>query len=178
MLTGNLVCGTIRGVSEDQLSPSAALVRQALAKAGVHARIVELPASTHTSVDAAQAIGCGVEQIAKSVVFRRVDTGGAVLVVLRGVDRVDTKALAAHVGGTVERATPEFVKQATGFPIGGVPPLAHATPVDVIVDEGLLQYDEVWAAAGTPNAVFAADPRQLTWLGKRLRVTQVAPQTA
>ena len=165
-------------MSEGQLSPSVELVRGALAEAGVHARIVELPASAHTSAEAAHAIGCAVEQIAKSVVFRRVDTGGAVLVLLRGVDRVDTKVLATHVGGPVERATPEFVKQATGFAIGGVPPLAHATPVEVIVDEGILQYDEVWAAAGTPNAVFAADPRQLTRLGTLLGVTRTAAQTA
>ena len=81
-------------------------VWQALDEAGITARVMELPASTHTSVEAAQAVGCAVEQIAQSVVFRRADTGGAVLVVLRGVDRVDTKALAAHLGGGIERAAP------------------------------------------------------------------------
>lgn len=158
------------------MSPAVARVRQALADAGIAARVVELPESTHTSIDAARAIGCAVEQIAKSVVFRRADTGTAVLVLLRGGDRVDTKAAAAHVGARLERATPDFVREATGFAIGGVPPLAHATPVAVIVDTGMLQYDEVWAAAGTPNAVFAADPRQLSSLGTLLTVAQ-APAT-
>jgi prolyl-tRNA editing enzyme YbaK/EbsC (Cys-tRNA(Pro) deacylase) len=155
-----------------ELSPPAARVREALAEAGISARVVELPASTHTSVDAARAIGCSVEQIAKSVVFRRADTGDAVLIVLRGVDRVNTSAVAAHLGSSIERATPAFVQEATGFAVGGVPPLAHATPVAVIIDTGLLQYDEVWAAAGTPNAVFAASPRQLSDLGTLLPVAQ------
>jgi prolyl-tRNA editing enzyme YbaK/EbsC (Cys-tRNA(Pro) deacylase) len=161
-------------VSEASLA-AVTRVRQALAEAGITARVMELPASTHTSVEAAQAVGCAVEQIAKSVVFRRADTGGAVLVVLRGVDRVDTKALAVHLGSKIERATPEFVRDATGFVVGGVPPLAHTTAVEVIVDDGLLQYREVWAAAGTPNAVFAADPRQLTSLGTRLHVAEAPP---
>jgi prolyl-tRNA editing enzyme YbaK/EbsC (Cys-tRNA(Pro) deacylase) len=156
------------------LSPAAVRVQQALAEKGIPARIVELPASTHTSAEAAHAIGCSVEQIAKSVVFRRVDTGGAVLVLLRGVDRVDTRALAAEVGSTVERATPDFVRDATGFAIGGVPPLAHDTPVEVFVDDGLLAFDVVWAAAGTPNAVFSADPRRLVELGALRRVAAAA----
>ena len=115
-------------MSED-LSRSAWRVQQALETAGIASRVVELPQRARTSVEAAAAIGCTVDQIAKSVVFRRVDTGAPVLVMLRGVDRVDTGALARHLGSTVERATPEFVREATGFVIDGVPPLGHVAPV-------------------------------------------------
>jgi prolyl-tRNA editing enzyme YbaK/EbsC (Cys-tRNA(Pro) deacylase) len=156
----------------EALTPSVARVQQALADAAIAARIVELPASARTSADASRAIGCAVDQIAKSIVFRRADTGDAVLVLLRGGDRVDTAALAAHVGGQVQRASPDFVRETTGFVIGGVAPLGHATSVHVIIDEGLLRYDLVWAAAGTPNAVFSADPRQLAKLGTLLSVAE------
>ena len=156
-------------MSED-LSRSAWRVQQALEAAGIASQVVELPQSARTSVEAAAAIGCTVAHIAKSVVFRRVDTGAPVLVMLRGVDRVDTAALARHIGSKVERASPEFVREATGFVIGGVPPLGHLTPVQTLMDEGLLQHDVVWAAAGTPNAVFSASPRQLAGLATVLRV--------
>jgi prolyl-tRNA editing enzyme YbaK/EbsC (Cys-tRNA(Pro) deacylase) len=145
----------------ENLSRSASRVQQALEAAGIDSKVVELPQTTRSAQEAALAIGCEVEQIAKSVVFRRVDTGLPVLVVLRGVDRVDTKTLANHIGSAVERASPEFVREATGFAIGGVPPLGHETPIETIIDSGLLRYDIVWAAAGTPNAVFRANPRQL-----------------
>jgi prolyl-tRNA editing enzyme YbaK/EbsC (Cys-tRNA(Pro) deacylase) len=148
----------------DESPKSVWRVRQALDAAGIPANVVELPQSARTSGEAAAAIGCTVAQIAKSIVFRRTDTGGAVLVLLSGADRVDTARLAASVGGPVTRATPEFVREVTGFVIGGVPPLGHATPVETIVDEALLQYAVVWAAAGTPNAVFSADPRRLAEL--------------
>ena len=145
-------------------SRSVSRVKDALRAAGITADVVELPQSTRTSAEAARAIGCTTAQIAKSVVFRRADTGGGVIVMLRGVDRVDTGAVAALVGSQVERAAPAFVREATGFVIGGVPPLGHATLIETLMDEALLQYDVVWAAAGTPNAVFSANPRQLVGL--------------
>ena len=148
----------------DDLPKSVLRVKQALDTARIEANIVELPQSARTSAEAAAAIGCTVAQIAKSIVFRRADTGGAVLVLLRGGDRVDTSLLAASVGSPVTRATPEFVREVTGFVIGGVPPLGHATPIETLVDEALLQYAVVWAAAGTPHAVFSADPRRLAKL--------------
>jgi prolyl-tRNA editing enzyme YbaK/EbsC (Cys-tRNA(Pro) deacylase) len=148
----------------DDLPRSVLRVKQALDAARIQASIVELPQGAQTSAEAAAAIGCTVEQIAKSIVFRRADTGGAVLVLLRGVDRVDTSLLATSVGSPVTRATPEFVREVTGFVIGGVPPLGHATPIETLVDEALLQYAVVWAAAGTPHAVFSADPRRLAKL--------------
>jgi prolyl-tRNA editing enzyme YbaK/EbsC (Cys-tRNA(Pro) deacylase) len=151
-------------VVSDDLPRSVLRVKQALDAARIEANIVELPQSARTSAEAAAAIGCTVAQIAKSIVFRRADTGGAVLVLLRGVDRVDTSLLAASIGSPVTRATPEFVREVTGFVIGGVPPLGHATPIETLVDEALLQYAVVWAAAGTPHAVFSADPRRLAKL--------------
>lgn len=145
----------------ENLSRSASRVQRALEASGIESQVVELPQTTRSAQEAAAAIGCAVEQIAKTVVFRRADTGLQVLVVLSGVDRVDTKVLASHIGSAVERASPEFVREATGFAIGGVPPLGHETPLETIVDAGLLRYDIVWAAAGTPNAVFRANPLQL-----------------
>lgn len=136
-------------------------MQRALEDAGIDSSVVELPQTTRSAAEAALAIGCTVEQIAKSVVFRRVDTGLPVLVVLRGVDRVDTDVLATHLGTRVERATPEFVREVTGFAIGGVPPLGHVSPIQTLVDEALMRYAIVWAAAGTPNAVFPASPVQL-----------------
>jgi prolyl-tRNA editing enzyme YbaK/EbsC (Cys-tRNA(Pro) deacylase) len=164
-------------VTED-LSRSAVRVQRALEAAGIASHVVELPRSTRTSVEAAAAIGCTVGQIAKSVVFRRVDTGVAVLVLLRGIDRVDTTVLARHVGSRVERASPEFVREVTGFVIGGVPPLGHATPVQTLMDEGLLQYAVVWAAAGTPNAVFSANPRDLARLASVVTVAEAGVRTS
>lgn len=160
-------------MSED-LSRSALRVQRALEAAGIESKVVELPQTTRSAIEAAAAIGCTVEQIAKSVVFRRADSGLPVIVLLRGVDRVDTKRLASHLGSPVERATPDFVREATGFAIGGVPPLGHETRIETIVDEGLFQYDIVWAAAGTPNAVFSASPRQLAVVGSVVSVAESA----
>lgn len=126
-------------------------VQEALAAAGSTAEVVELPASTRTAGEAAASIGVEVGQIAKSLVF--VVDGEPVVAVLSGVDRLDTEKLRAHFdAGRVARADADAVREATGFPIGGVSPLAH--PVRVVVDRGLADYGTLWAAAGTPNAVF------------------------
>jgi prolyl-tRNA editing enzyme YbaK/EbsC (Cys-tRNA(Pro) deacylase) len=126
-------------------------VQDALRAAGSDAEVVELPTSARTSAEAAAAIGVGVGQIAKSLVFA-VD-GEPVVAVLSGTDRLDPDKLCLALGGaTVERADADAVRAATGFPIGGVSPLAHAARV--VVDHGLAAYDVVWAAAGTPHAVF------------------------
>lgn len=126
-------------------------VQDALRAAGSVAGVVELPASTRTSAEAAAAIGVAVGQIAKSLVFL-VD-GEPVVAVLSGTDRLDPEKLRLAVGGTrVDRADADAVREATGFPIGGVSPLAHQARV--LVDRGLAGYDAIWAAAGTPHAVF------------------------
>ena len=121
------------------------------------------PEGTRTAVDAAAAVGCDVAQIVKSLVFRRA-SGAPVLVVASGCNRVDEKKVEALLGEPIGKADAAFVREATGFAIGGVPPAGHAQPVETIVDEDLLGYDEVWAAAGTPRDVFRTTPDRLVAL--------------
>jgi prolyl-tRNA editing enzyme YbaK/EbsC (Cys-tRNA(Pro) deacylase) len=144
-----------------ELSRSARRVQEALAATGISTRIVELPDSTRTAVDAAAAIGCRVEQIAKSLVFRCLGTDEPVLVIASGANRVDERLVASHLGTGIAKADADFVRRATGFAIGGVPPLGHASPLRTLIDQDLLGLDVIWAAAGTPHAVFSVDPRQL-----------------
>jgi prolyl-tRNA editing enzyme YbaK/EbsC (Cys-tRNA(Pro) deacylase) len=147
-------------VPED-LPPSAQRVQVALAAAGVEAQVVELPRSTRSSKEAALAIGCEVRQIAKSVVFRRADTDQPVLVIVSGHNRVDERLVAKHLNAPIGKADAEFVKRTTGFAIGGVPPLAHTSPIHTLVDQDLLELDLLWAAAGTPHAIVPLTPQQL-----------------
>ena len=120
----------------------------------------EFPEGTKTAADAAAAIGCDVAQIASSIVF--VADGDAVVVVTSGANRVDEAALASHLGAASARtADPEEVREATGYAIGGVPPFAHHGDVPTYMDETLLTHETVWAAAGTPEAVFPIDPGRL-----------------
>ncbi len=136
-------------------------VRLALVKLGHGYEPVLLPRSAGTSVQAADALGCDVAQIAKSLVFRGRDSGRGVLVVASGVNRVDEKRLARTVGEKVNKPDADFVRQVTGFSIGGVPPLGLAQTMETLIDEDLLQYEVVWAAAGNPKAVFSLDPKEL-----------------
>jgi prolyl-tRNA editing enzyme YbaK/EbsC (Cys-tRNA(Pro) deacylase) len=136
-------------------------VQDALAAGGFANAVVELPASARTAAEAAAAVGCDVAQIVKSLVFRAVRSGGGVLVEASGANRVDPALLESIVGEPVERADPEFVRARTGFAIGGIPPLAHASPFTTVVDEDLLRFDRIWAAAGHPSAVFALTPAEL-----------------
>jgi prolyl-tRNA editing enzyme YbaK/EbsC (Cys-tRNA(Pro) deacylase) len=123
-----------------------------------------MPDTTRTAQEAARAIGCSVEQIAKSILFRGAQTGKPILVIASGVNRVDEKLMAARVGEPLMKATPEFVRQSTGYVIGGVPPFGFPQPIDTWIDRDLLQYAEVWAAAGTPHTVFSLDPNSLVSL--------------
>lgn len=143
------------------LSASAKRVQDALAGFGVDCRVLELTESTRTAEDAANAVGCHVGQIVKSLVFRGKTTGNAVFVVASGANRVNEKALAGIVGEKISKADPDFVREKTGFAIGGVSPVGHPEPLHTYVDEDLMQYEEIWAAAGTPNALFALTPAQL-----------------
>jgi prolyl-tRNA editing enzyme YbaK/EbsC (Cys-tRNA(Pro) deacylase) len=140
---------------------SVARVREALTRHGLAAEIKEFDASTRTSADAAAAIGCTVAQIAKSVIFRAKSANQPVLVIASGVNRVDEKKLEAALGDKVGRADAEFVRASTGFAIGGVAPVGHTGPVRVFIDADLDQYEEIWAAAGSPNAVFRLTPADL-----------------
>ncbi len=143
------------------LSASAQKVQAALAARGLALNVVELPQSTRTAAEAAQAVGCSVGQIVKSLIFRAAESGRSVLVITSGANRVDEKAVAALLGEPLTRADPDFVRERTGYAIGGVPPVAHASPPVTFIDEDLLTYDEVWAAAGTPHAVFKLQPQEL-----------------
>lgn len=144
----------------------------ALAALGHPHEPVWLEVSARTSQEAADALHITVGQIAKSVVFRRVASEGrpeaAVLVVTSGDKRVDEKRVAAHTG-KLARADADFVKASTGFSIGGVAPLAHATPVVTLIDRELFRFEEIWAAAGHPNGVFRLSP------GDLVRLTGGAP---
>jgi prolyl-tRNA editing enzyme YbaK/EbsC (Cys-tRNA(Pro) deacylase) len=136
------------------MSKSTSRVQSALEAAGVEARVVELPQSTRTAAEAAAAVGCEVGQIAKSLVF--VDANGeAVLVITCGTNRVNEKRLG------LQRASADFVREKTGYAIGGIPPVGHATPLKTFIDEDLLRFERIWAAAGTPNAVFELSPADL-----------------
>ena len=139
-------------------SPAACRVQAAL---GERFQVLEFDASTRTAADAAAAIGCEVAEIAKSLIFHGRTSGRAVLIIASGVDRVDEKKAAAAVGEPIARADADFVREATGFAIGGVPPIGHKTEPIVLIEEQLTRFAEIWAAAGTPNAVFCLTPSDL-----------------
>lgn len=143
------------------LSPSAQKVQDALEALGFNLTVIEFAESTRTAQEAADRVGCQLGQIAKSLVFRGQASGKAVLVLTSGANRVDENRLARHLGEPVGRADPDFARQATGFAIGGVPPVGHPQPVKTYLDEDLLQYPTIWAAAGTPKAVFQLTPAEL-----------------
>ena len=131
---------------------------------GADYEVLEFDASTRTADDAARAIGCTVAQIAKSLVFRATDSGRPVLVIASGVNRVDERAVGRLIGEKITRADANFVREATGFAIGGVPPVGHAVVPITLIDEDLVALDTIWAAAGTPNAVFRLTPASLLQL--------------
>jgi prolyl-tRNA editing enzyme YbaK/EbsC (Cys-tRNA(Pro) deacylase) len=137
------------------LSSNAHLIQNILKDAGLQSRVVEFPESTRTAVEAAAAIGCEVAQIAKSLIFKTKLTHRPVLVLASGPNRVNEKIIATEVGEEIGRADPDFVRDVTGFAIGGVSPIGHTKPIDLVfIDEDLLECGEIWAAAGTPHAVF------------------------
>ena len=148
------------------LPPAAQRVQDALEKLGHAGRVRVMPASTRTSAEAAAAVGCTVAEIAKSIIFRAKPSQRAVLVMASGVNRVDEKKVAALVGEGIGKADAEFVRCRTGFVIGGVPPVGHDMPPLVLIDEDLLKLRGLWAAAGTPHAVFPLTPGELVALTK------------
>ncbi len=143
-----------------------ARVEKALRLAGVTSEIRRLAANTATAVDAAAALGCEVNTIAKSLVFRSVADDSAVLTVLSGGRRVSLPKLAVVVGAEVKKADATFVREKTGFEIGGVPPIAHNDSLRIFMDEQIRQYDIVWAAAGSVYAVFPIAPEVLATVSK------------
>ncbi|MCP4628055.1 MAG: YbaK/EbsC family protein [bacterium] len=143
------------------ISSSARKVQEALIEYGVSCRVVEMPQSTRTAADAARAAGCQVGQIVKSLIFKGKETQQPILVATSGANRVNEKKIANLISEPLAKADAEFVREKTGFAIGGVPPVAHAQQIQIYIDEDLLQYDEIWAAAGTPEAIFKLTPAEL-----------------
>jgi prolyl-tRNA editing enzyme YbaK/EbsC (Cys-tRNA(Pro) deacylase) len=142
-------------------SPTVRRVQDALAALGKGHTIVDLGQSARTAADAAQAVGCSVAQICKSLVFRLRESDRPLLVVTSGAHRVDEAKVAALVGEPLGRADADFVRARTGFAIGGVAPIGHTGPVVTLIDEHLLSFGEIWAAAGHPNTVFKLTPADL-----------------
>ena len=143
------------------MSKSLKRVRSALELAGLDAAIVEMAQSTRTAEDAATACDCSVDQIVKSMVFEGTTSGALKLLLVSGVHTTDQLDVAGAVGETLTRADPKRVRAETGFAIGGVAPIGHLAPIDVWMDDHLLAFPVVWAAAGTPAAVFPIDPATL-----------------
>jgi prolyl-tRNA editing enzyme YbaK/EbsC (Cys-tRNA(Pro) deacylase) len=154
------------------LSASAQRVQDALAARGFALTVLELDRPTRSAVEAARALGCRVEQIAKSLVFRAVPSDRFVLVVASGANRVDEARVAAVLGEEIAMADAAFVRARAGFAIGGVPPIGHAQEPEILLDEDLLRWDEIWAAAGTPNSIFKLTPADLVAM-TRGRVTRI-----
>jgi prolyl-tRNA editing enzyme YbaK/EbsC (Cys-tRNA(Pro) deacylase) len=127
-------------------------------------QVLEFDESTRTAADAAAAIGCTVGQIAKSLIFRATESGRPVLAIASGSVRVDERRLSSLLGEDIGRADAEFVREHTGFAIGGVPPVGHRSQPIIYIDETLLGFETIWAAGGTPNAVFRLRPDDLVRL--------------
>lgn len=143
------------------MSKSLNRVRAALAGAGVMTEILEMPGSTRTAAEAAAAAGCALDQIAKSVIFRGTASGRAILFLTAGGNRVDAARAAAVAGEPLGKADAVFVRAETGFAIGGVAPVGHLKPPPAFIDPRLLEFSEIWAAAGTPRHMFPVNPHDL-----------------
>jgi prolyl-tRNA editing enzyme YbaK/EbsC (Cys-tRNA(Pro) deacylase) len=144
-----------------ELSSSAQKVQEALENLGLSLEVVELPDSTRTAVEAAQAVGCQLGQIVKSLIFKAKRSQRPVMVLASGANRVNEKRIEALIDEPLGKADAEFVRQHTGFAIGGVPPVGLQEEIQTFVDQDLLLYEDLWAAAGTPHAVFRLSPQDL-----------------
>ena len=144
------------------LSEKSQLVQRALEQHHLALEVVEMNDSTRTAQDAAAAVGCEIGQICKSLIFRSGDS--PLLFLVSGKNQLNVARVSAALGFPLEKADAAFTKEKTGFAIGGIPPLAHASPITTYIDRTLLEYPEIWAAAGTPHAVFKLESRMLLTL--------------
>lgn len=142
-------------------SLSAKKVQKAISQLGFSHKVIELVQATRTAVEAAQAVGCQIGQIAKSLVFKTQHSNKPILVIASGVNRVNEEIVGKIVGESIQMAGADFVREKTGFAIGGVPPIGHKERIETFIDEDLLQYEEIWAAGGNPRAVFKLTPSDL-----------------
>jgi Cys-tRNA(Pro) deacylase len=143
------------------LSPSAQKVQDTLIGLDFNNEVVESSVTSRTAAEAAERVGCDLGQIVKSLIFKGNESGKAILVLTSGANRVDEKLIGSYAGEKIQRADPEFVRAVTGFAIGGVPPIGHPNPLDTYIDDDLFEYSVIWAAAGTPNALFKLSPGDL-----------------
>ena len=146
------------------LHKNAQIVQGLLKEKGYDNEVKELPDSTRTAQEAADALGCDVEQIAKSIVFKLREADQALLVIASGSNRIHEKRVGKIIGDALGKADATFVREATGYPIGGVSPVVQNPNVRVLIDEDILQYDSIWGAAGHPKAVFNMTPDELVSL--------------
>lgn len=144
-----------------KLSPTAQKVQDLLTEQGLDCTVIEFAESTRTAQEAADRAGCQLGQITKSLIFKGADSGKPILVLTSGANRVNEKLISSYAGEPIGRADADFVRTVTGFAIGGVPPIGHAQQIETYLDEDLLQYPTIWAAAGTPNAIFELTPADL-----------------
>jgi prolyl-tRNA editing enzyme YbaK/EbsC (Cys-tRNA(Pro) deacylase) len=136
------------------LSPSAQKIQDLLNALGYHYTVIEHIESTRTAQEAADRAGCELGQIVKSLIFKGKESGKPILVLTSGANRVDEKRISGYAGEAIGRADADFVRAVTGFAIGGVPPVGHLQKMEAYLDEDFLRYPTIWAAAGTPNAIF------------------------
>ncbi len=144
------------------LPRSAIRVQDAATTLGLKITVVEMPESTRTAEEAAAACGCELGQIVKSLIFRGAESQKPYLLLVSGTNRVTEKKVAEELGERLERPDAAFVRDTTGFAIGGVPPFGHAHPLDCYMDRDLVAHEVVWAAAGTPKCLFSVDPGALS----------------
>jgi prolyl-tRNA editing enzyme YbaK/EbsC (Cys-tRNA(Pro) deacylase) len=136
------------------LSSSAQKIQDLLGSLGYEYTVIEHAESTRTAQEAADRAGCELGQIVKSLIFKGKESGKPILVLTSGANRVDEKRISGYAGEPIGRADADFVRAVTGYAIGGVPPIGHAQPMETYLDEDFLPYRTIWAAAGTPNAIF------------------------
>lgn len=147
------------------LTRSAQSVQDVLTSKGLTCQVLVLSESTRTAVDAANTIGCAEAQIVKSLIFKIKSTGKPVLILASGPNRVNEQVIESHVREKITKADADFIREVTGFAIGGIPPVGHKQIIDhIFIDEDLLKFDNVWAAAGTPHAVFNLQSKDLVVL--------------
>ena len=150
----------------ESLKKKAEIVQAALNEFGIELNVVQLSASTRSAQEAAEAVGCRLGQIAKSLVFKGKTSQKPILIITSGTNRVNEKVVEGEIKEKLEKADADFVLEYTGFSIGGVPPIGHKYPLPIYIDQDLMQYEEIWAAAGTPNAVFKLTPKILVEITK------------
>ncbi|MBI5447363.1 MAG: YbaK/EbsC family protein [Gammaproteobacteria bacterium] len=141
--------------NNNELSKSAQSVQDVLKQKGFNLEVLELPSSTRTAIEAATTIGCEVSQIVKSLLFRTKESLKPILVLASGINRVNEQTIEKYIGEKLKKADANFTREITGFAIGGVPPIGHKQKIETFIDNDLLHHEKIWAAAGTPNAVFS-----------------------